>query len=65
MTRVVQKKNSKKKEIPKELLSESLLRAAQKRNITVEELKKLEPGARRKSHDDISIIGINLESQHK
>lgn len=59
-------KNNLTKDAPKELLRESLERAARNKKMSVDELKKVEEGSkRRKLHDDISIIGINLQGQIK
>lgn len=50
--------------VPQSLLSESLQRAAKKRKMSVDQLKEVEEGSkRRKLHDDISIIGIKLDNQ--
>ena len=46
----------------KELLEYAITRASEKSRITVDQMKKIVPGRRRRLHDDITILYLDLQN---
>jgi pyruvate dehydrogenase phosphatase len=60
---IVEKNIGSKETITTSLLDTALQTAAKRHNWTVEQLKKLEGKERRRNHDDMTIVVIDLENQ--
>lgn len=57
----MQKHKGNKDEIIKEIFEESLSHAAKTNNMSEEEIRRVPLGKRRKIHDDITVIVIDLD----
>ncbi|CAD8050938.1 unnamed protein product [Paramecium sonneborni] len=63
ISKIVQKNQNNKDEIIKQIFEESLSHAAKSNNMSDEDIRKIPLGKRRKLHDDITVIVVDLQGQ--
>lgn len=62
---VTEQNKSDKSKVVTELLNTALVHAAKDAKLTLTELADIPPGNRRRYHDDITIVCVDLENQFK